>query len=74
MIWILLILFIYTLTGSVLASRNMRGLHVQANLGEWVVLILLWPLSLKIYAQLAMVQSMIRDLEHWSDNQDQETG
>jgi hypothetical protein len=72
--WILLILFIYTLTGSVLASRNMRGLHVQANLSEWVVLILLWPLSLKIYAQLAMVQSMIRDLEHWSDNQDQETG
>jgi hypothetical protein len=52
----------------------MRGLHVQANLGEWVVLILLWPLSLKIYAQLAMVQAMIQNLEHWSDAQDQETG
>ena len=71
--WILLILFIHTLIGSVLASHNMRGLHVQANLGEWIVLILLWPLSLRIYAQMAMVQSMIQNLEHWSDNQDQET-
>ena len=46
---------------------------VQANLGEWIVLILLWPLSLRFYAQLAMVQSMIQNLEQWEDNQGQQT-
>ena len=68
--WILLGLFIYTLIGSVLASRNMRGLHVQANLVEWFILIILWPFSLKFYVQLAIVQSMIQNLEHLEEKQD----
>ena len=72
--WVLLILFIYVLIGTVLASWNMRGLHVQANFVEWIVLILLWPLALRFYAQLAMLQSMIRKLENLEATQDKEIG
>jgi hypothetical protein len=68
--WILLGIFIYTLIGSLLASLNMRGLHVQAKAGEWLILIFLWPFSLKFYAQLAIVQSMIQNLEQLEENQE----
>ncbi len=71
--WILFVLLIYTFIGALLIWRNMRGLSVKANPGEWIALIFFWPFSLRFFAQLAMVQSMIKDLEEWGDSQDQET-
>ena len=70
--WVLLVLFFYTLIGSILASRTIRGLHVQAKLFEWIVLIFFWPFSLRFYAQMAIIQSMIQNMEYLEDHQDQD--
>ena len=70
--WILFALLIYILIGSILVVRTMRGLDVQASPGEWMVILFLWPLSLRFFAQLAMMQAMIQNLELWSEDQDPE--
>jgi hypothetical protein len=71
--WILFILLIYTLIGALLIWRYMRGLSVKAKAGEWIALIFMWPFSLRFFAQLAMMQAMIEDLEHWSQSQEPES-
>jgi hypothetical protein len=70
--WIFFALLIYTFIGSLLIVRTMRGLNVQASPGEWIVILFLWPICLRFFAQLSMVQAMIKELEHWSHYQDQE--
>jgi len=69
MTWILLFLLLYTLLGAMLVSHNMRGMRVAARLHEWVVFVLLWPLMLQFFLQLAVIQARIRQLERWSDTQ-----
>ena len=69
MTWILLFLLLYTLLGAVLVSHNMRGMQVSASLHEWVILVLLWPLMLRFFLQLAVIQARFRQWERWSDTQ-----
>jgi len=67
MTWILLALLIYVLSGTLLVARNMRGMRVSARMDEWIVLIFLWPLMLRFFLQLAVLQARIQELEDWAD-------
>jgi len=70
MTWILLALLVYALYGAFLVARTMRGMQVSAGVDEWIVLILLWPLMVRLFVQLAMLQTRIRQLEDWADGGD----
>ena len=70
MIWIILVLLIYALIGALLVARNLRGMQVSASLPEWVTLILLWPLMVRFFFQLALMQARISELENWADSKE----
>ena len=57
---------VYLLTGSLLISRNMRGFDVNASLTEWVILIFLWPFSLRLFALLSIMQNTVSNLKDLS--------
>lgn len=67
MTWILLALLIYVLAGALLVARSMRGMQASAKANEWIVLILLWPLMLRFFVQLAVLQASMQRLEDWAD-------
>jgi len=67
MAWIILVPLIYALIGALLVARNLRGMQVSASLSEWVTFILLWPLMVRIFLQLAVLQARISELENWAD-------
>jgi len=69
MTWILLALLVYALLGALLVARNMRGMNVSAGMDEWVLLILLWPLMLRFFLQLAVLQARIEHMEDWANEQ-----
>ena len=69
MTWILLALLTYALSGAFLVARSMRRMHVSAGMDEWVALILLWPLMLRFFLQLTMLQARIQELENWANEQ-----
>jgi hypothetical protein len=70
MAWIILVLLIYPLFGALLVTRNLRGMQVSASLPEWVTLILLWPLMVRFFLQLALMQARISELESWADSKE----
>ncbi len=70
MAWILLVLLIYPLIGALLVARNLRGMQVSASLPEWVTLVLLWPLMVSFFAQMALMQARISELENWADSKE----
>ncbi len=70
MAWIILVLLIYPLFGALLVARNLRGMQVSASLPEWVTLILLWPLMVSFFLQLALMQARISELENWADSKE----
>lgn len=70
MTWILLALLVYALLGAFLVARSMRGMHVSASMDEWIALVLLWPLMLGFFVQLAVLQARIRQLQDWADGGD----
>ena len=67
MTWILLALLTYALSGAFLVARSMRRMHVSAGMDEWVALILLWPLMLRFFLQLAVLQARIEQMEDWAN-------
>jgi hypothetical protein len=68
MTWILLALLVYTLIGATLVAQSMGGMHVDADPREWLVLIFLWPLLLRFFLQLAVIQAEFRRLEQWEED------
>lgn len=42
---------------------------VQASISEWLAIILFWPLALRFFAHLAMVQSMVKTFEKLAQDQ-----
>ena len=69
MTWILLAVLVYALLGAFLVARSMRRMHVSAGMDEWVLLILLWPLMLRFFLQLAVLQARIEHMEDWANEQ-----
>lgn len=67
MTWILLALLGYLLAGAMLIAHTMRGMRVSAGADEWVVLILLWPLMLRFFLHLAVLQASLQHLQDWAD-------
>ena len=68
--WILLASLFYALIGALLVRRCMRGLVVRATVGEWAMMILLWPFCLNLFTYLEIVQSQIEALEVWASDED----
>ena len=68
--WILLAFLFYSLIGALLVRRCMRGLIVRATVGEWVMMILLWPFCLNLFTYLEIIQSQIKALEVWASDED----
>jgi hypothetical protein len=71
--WILLVFLFYALIGALLVRRCMRGLVVRATVSEWVMMILLWPFCLNLFAYLEIVQSQIKALEVWASDEDRKS-
>jgi hypothetical protein len=69
MTWILLALLVYVLFGAFLVARSMRGMHVSAGMDEWIALIFLWPLMLRFFVHLAVLQARIQELENWANEE-----
>lgn len=63
MSWFLLGFLFYSLVGTILVVRSMRGMVVKASISEWLAIILFWPMALRFFAHLSMVQCMLRDME-----------
>jgi hypothetical protein len=64
MSWYFLVGFLlYVMVGAVLVQRTMRGAEIQATFIEWVGLILLWPLCLKIFLHMSLMQSQFEAIE-----------
>jgi hypothetical protein len=72
MSWFLLGSLVYSLVGTILVVRFMRGMVVKASISEWLAIILLWPLAIRFFAHLSMVQCMIRDLERLPGTMDKD--
>lgn len=64
MSWFFLVgLLLYVMVGAVLVQRTMRGAEIQATFIEWVNLILLWPLCLKIFIHMSLMQSQFEAIK-----------
>ncbi len=68
MTWILVALLAYALLGATLVAYNMREMQVSASPREWALLILLWPLMLRFFLQLAVLQAEMHGLERWGES------
>jgi len=71
--WIILTLLVYALIGALLIMRCMGDMIVTATLGEWMLMILLWPCYLQFFAHLEKLQSSIKAVEIWSSNEDRKS-
>ena len=71
--WILLAFLFYALIGALLVRRCMRGMVVQATVGEWTQMVLLWPFYLNLFKYLEIVQSQIKALEVWAADEDRKS-
>ncbi len=67
MTWIIFILLAYVLIGALLIARQMRGLQVSASMREWATFVLLWPLMIRFFLQLTLLQARISQVEDWAD-------
>ncbi len=67
MSWFLILILIYILLGALLVGRTMRGAQIHATFAEWVVLLLVWPLCLKFFIHLSLIQSQLEAIEVWAD-------
>ncbi len=73
MIILVSIFLIYLAIGLILMIRNFRGFTVGASLGEWLVLILLWPFLLhRFYLFMSFLHRQERDLKEWAEREGQE--
>jgi len=68
--WILLAFLFYALIGALLVRRCMLGLLVRATVGEWMMMVLLWPFYLNLFKYLEIVQSQMKALEVWASDDD----
>jgi hypothetical protein len=71
--WILLALLFHSLIGALLVRRCMRGLVVRATVGEWAMMILLWPFCLNLFTYLEIVQTQLKALEVWASEEDRKS-
>ena len=67
MIWFLLFTLLYILVGALLVERTMRGTKIHATFAEWIVMLLFWPLCLKVFVHIAMMQSQFEAIEVWAE-------
>ena len=67
MSWFLLITLLYILVGALLVERTMRGAKIHATFAEWIVMLLFWPLCLKVFVHIAMMQSQFEAIEVWAE-------
>ncbi len=68
MIILVSILLIYLAIGLILMMWYFRGFTVGASLGEWLVLILLWPFLLhRFYLFMSFLHRQERDLKEWAE-------
>ncbi len=70
MSWIILALLVYVLIGALLIRRSMKDLLVTARVGEWAAMMLLWPLYLRLFIWLAMLNSMVEAVVEWADGEE----
>lgn len=71
--WILLAFLFYALIGALLVKRCMRDLLVRATVGEWMMMILLWPFYLNLFRYLEIVQTQMKALEVWASDEDRKS-
>jgi len=71
--WIILTLLVYALIGAWLVMHCMGDMTVAATLGEWLMMILLWPCYLQFFAHLEKLQSITNAVEFWSSNEDRKS-
>ena len=71
--WILLALLFHALIGALLVRRCMRGLVVRATVGEWMLMVLLWPFYLNLFKYLEIVQSQMKALEVWASDEERKS-
>ena len=71
--WILLVFLFHTLIGALLVRRCMRGMVVQATVGEWTQMVLLWPFFLNLFKYLEIVQSQMKALEVWASDEERKS-
>lgn len=69
---ILVIALFYVSIGLILVLRNMRGFMVSATLGEWLLLILLWPLALHFYVVMSNLHNQTERLKEWAKREEQD--
>jgi hypothetical protein len=67
--WFIVIFLLYLMAGALLVQRTMRGAEIQASFVEWLVMLLLWPLCLKFFLHLALMQSRFEAIEVWANEE-----
>ena len=67
--WFLLCVLLYLMISALLVQRTMRGAEIRATVVEWVVLLILWPLCLKFFIHIALMQSRLEAVEVWADGE-----
>lgn len=69
MSWFLLIVLLYMMAGALIVQRAMRGAEIQASFFEWAVMLFLWPLCVKFFLHLAVMQSRFEAVEVWAERE-----
>ncbi len=67
MTWLILCLLVYLQIGTVLLAWLLRGMSVKADVKDWVILILFWPLFIPFFRFLLYTQRMVRVLKDLDD-------
>ncbi len=66
--WFILGILVYILIGLILIILSMRGMKVTADFGEWLIILFLWPLTIRLFIFLLMTQSTLKNLERINKN------
>lgn len=69
---ILTLVLLYVSIGLILVLRYMRGFTVRASLGEWLGLILFWPLVLPLYRLMTTMSLFEEGLKEWAEREEQD--